>query len=88
MKNAIMKLRFWYKKPIVADYTAYKLRYYNVDVTNHSELARLYTVCPYAVLVSFTEENVADFEDVVKMAMGTAEVGEILIGNEWLKMVK
>ena len=88
MKRTILRIKFWYKKAIVADYTAYKLRWYNARSVTYSEPERPYTICPYAVLVAFTNENIADFEDIVKASMDTAEVAEIMIGNSPLKLVK
>lgn len=83
---SIITMKFWYKKSIVADYTAYKLRWYNTSLDMYPRSVRPYIVCPYAVYISLDEGDVANFNDVVALAMNSAEVGEILIGNEWLKL--
>lgn len=81
-------IRFWYRKSIVGDYTAYKLRWYNVDLSMYPKFVRPCGVGPYGVLVIFDDKDVVDFNDVVAMAMETAELGEILIGNTWFKLTR
>ena len=82
----LITLRFWYYSLNSGYKVESKLKSYGAIFVRYNEDEHPYRICAGRVLIILNEKTVADIDKIIPVAMSSAAIGEILIGDKWLQL--